>query len=242
MRGLSLAGVLGMVVVGLSIAAEPERMLPGPGGGEPVGIEREVLWLDAPAFDWYVASSEVIGAYDLWTEVAGNFLLEAEATICKVTWWGVYWNGFEGPTGAGFNLRFYMDIACLPEDAPFSEYLLPGDDCCEALAEGGDMYMQFVYEYCLDLPLPPGSYWFSAQMADHEFPPQWGRLGARWNNQPCESMWRSPFFGYPDWTGDPTGLLYPWWGSQMIEDVCEATLIEKVSWGNIKTLYRAQAR
>ena len=123
------------------------------------------------------------------------------------------------------------------EDLPFLEYLLPGDDCCEAYADGGDLFSQFVYEYCLDLPLTAGTYWFSAQMADHEFPPQWGRQGEGWPGQYWETMFRSPYFSYPDWV--PAGDLgWPWWASLMLEDVCEATAIEKASWGAVKGLYR----
>jgi hypothetical protein len=217
---------------GRSTAAEPELWLYGPGGA-PADIERDVLWLDNPDFAQDAGSSEVIGALDLWTEIANDFTLETDATIRKVSWWGSYWD-YEGPpTGAGFNLRFYMDTGCVPDDVPFLEYLLPGNDCCETLADGGDQYAQYVYEYCLDLPLPAGLYWFSAQMADHEFPPQWGRQGAD-RVLVCDSRFRSPFFSYPDWV--PPAL--PWDASQMFEDVCEATAIQNASWGVVKGLYR----
>ena len=227
------------LVAELCRATEPEIWLYGP-GGNPADINREVLWLDNPDFDASVGSSEVIEAYGFWTEIASDFLFEAGATIRKVTWWGAYWNGFDGtPTGSGFNLRFYNDAAdCLPEDDPFVEYLLPGDDCCEALADGGDQFSRFVYEFCLDLPLPPGLYWFSVQMADHPFPPQWGRQGAEPNYQTCESAWRSPYFAYPDWEHCDQGIFEPWWASLMIEDECEATPVEKASWGAVKELYR----
>jgi len=173
--------------------------------------------------------------------MATNFLLETDATIRKVTWWGAYWNDFDGtPTGSGFNLRFYYTATqYYPEDAPFLEYLLAGNDCCEALADGGDQFSQFVYEYCFDLPLAAGTYWFSSQMADHSFPPQWGRQGAAWPHQGWQSMFRSPFFSYPDWTPAGSEIFEPWWASQMIEDVCEATPVENAGWGAVKTLYRA---
>jgi hypothetical protein len=226
------------VEASVSRASELEMGLLGP-GGNPADIEREVLWLDVPDFWATAATSEVIGAFDFWTEIASNFPLESDATVRKVTWWGTYWNGYEGiPTGSGFNLRFYMmDADCLPEPAPFIEYLLAGNDCCETIADGGDMYSQFVYEYCLEVPLPAGSYWFSAQMADHDFPPQWGRQGAEWPGQICESAFRSPYFSYPDWVMYDQGIFEPWWASQMIEDVCEPTAVKATSWGRIKGLY-----
>jgi len=222
---------------GSSRAAEPEMWLWGH-SGNPADIEREVLWLDNPDFHEDTGSSEVIGAYDLWSEIANDFTVSTDATIRKVTWWGTYWNGFEEPTGAGFNLRFYWNAGCLPEDTPFLEHLLPGDDCCERLAEGGDQFSQFVYEFCLDLPLAPGHYWFSAQMADHQFPPQWYRQGIGDLVHLCDSAFRSPFFGVPDWVvaAEFPGDVYD--ASQMFEDVCQATAAENASWGTVKGLYR----
>lgn len=225
--------------VGLSWGAEPESMLPGP-GGNPADIDREVLWLDNPDFAELVGSSEVMGEYGFWTEIANDFLLEANVTVRKVAWWGVYWNDYDGiPTGSGFNLRFYVDLANLPEDTPFADYLLPGNDCCETLAAGGDQYSHFVYEYCLDLSLAPGIYWFSVQMADHAFPPQWGRLGADMTLL-WDSMFRSPYFSYPEWivASEFFGIFGTWDASQMFEDDCEATAIESASWGAVKDLFR----
>jgi hypothetical protein len=221
------------VAAGLSAATEPGRGFPGP-GGNPADIDREILWLDNPDFDRGVESSEVIGVFDLWSEMANDFTLETDAAVRKVTWWGTYWNDYVGvPTGSGFNLRFYMDAGCVPEDVPLLEHLLPGNVCCEAFAEGGDQFSQFVYEYCLDLPLPAGLYWFSAQMADHEFPPQWGRQSAD-QMRVCDSMWRSPYFSYPEWT--PPWLFYE--ASQMFEDECGATPIRNAGWGTVKGLYK----
>jgi len=226
----------------LSVAAEPSRasepvlLAPGP-GGNPAGINREVLWLDNPDFAENIGTSEVIGAFDLWTEIAVDFVLETNATIRKVTWWGGYWGDFEEPTGAGFNLRFYMDLGCMPEAGPFIEYLLPGDDCCETYVQhGGGTKVIYVYECCFNLPLAPGLYWFSAQMADHEYPPQWGRLGAD-RTQVCDSMFRGPYFSCPEWV-PANDVFEPWDASQMIEDACVPTVIENASWGAVKGLYR----
>jgi hypothetical protein len=237
MSRLVLVLALSMVVAGLSTAAEPEILLPGP-GGDPAGIDRTVLWLDNPDFAANTGSSEIIGEFALETEIANDFILEFDATVRKVTWWGTYWNGYEGvPTGAGFNLRFYYDAGCIPEPTPYWEALLPGDDCCEALADGGDMFSQYIYEYCLEVPLPPGLYWFSVQMADHTFPPQHGRLGADMT-QICDSAFRSEYFAYPEWVPAPDvfGDLYD--ASQMIEDECIPTATEDASWGAVKALFR----
>jgi hypothetical protein len=237
MNRLVLVLALSTLLAGASMAAEPEILLPGP-GGNPAGIDRTVLWLDTPDFAANTGSSEIIGAYGLETEIANDFILEVEATIRKVTWWGTYWNGYEGtPTGAGFNVRFYLDAGCLPEPTPIMEYLLPGDDCCEALADGGDMFSQYIYELCLESALPAGLFWLSVQMADHDFPPQWGRLGADMT-QICDSAFRSDYFAFPEWVPAPDvfGDLYD--ASQMFEDECVPTATEDASWGAIKALYR----
>jgi hypothetical protein len=239
MNRLVLVLALSMVVAGLSTAAEPEILLPGP-GGNPGGYDREVLWLDNPDFSANTGSSEIIGEFALETEIANDFILEVDATVRKVTWWGTYWNGYEGiPTGAGFNMRFYYDAGCLPEVSPYLEYLLPEDDCCETLAWGGDQYAQYVYEGPFDIaqPLPAGLYWFSVQMADHSFPPQWGRLGADMT-QICDSAFRSEYFAYPEWVPAPDvfGDLYD--ASQMFEDEYLPTATEDASWGAVKALFR----
>ena len=238
MKKFAFVLALSCVVAGLSMASEPEILLPGP-GGNPADIDRTVLWLDNPDFAANTGSSEVIGSAALWSEIANDFILEVDATIMKVTWWGTYWNyaGGDYPTGSGFNLRYYNDAGCLPDVTPFMEYFLPGDDCCETLAEGGNMIDQYIYEYCHEMTLPAGLYWFSAQMADHPFPPQWGRLGADMV-QVCDTAFRSPYFGYPDWVpaSDVFGDLFD--ASQMFEDVCNPTATEDASWGAIKGLYR----
>jgi hypothetical protein len=233
---ICVAALLLPMEAGVSGAAEPELTLPGP-GGSPADIDREVLWLDNPDYEGQGMTSEVIGEYDIESEFANDFFLEQPATIRKVTWWGVYWNGYEGtPTGTGFNLRFYYDNGnCLPEELPFLEFLLPGDICCERYFEGGDQFSQYTYEFCLELDLAAGSCWFSAQMADHAFPPQWGRLSG-YVIRLCESAFRSAYFSYPDWV--PGHEICTCDASQMFEDVCEPTAVESASWGAVKALYR----
>jgi len=227
-----------IVIAGTSMAEEPEIMLPGP-GGSPADLNREVLWLDNPDYDANAGSSEIIGEFGLESEIANDFFLQASATIQKVTWWGTYWgqSEYELPLDGGMNLRFYYDAGCLPEAVPFIEYLLPDDNCCADYAPGGDGTHDFIYEYCFDVPLEAGLYWFSAQHGNHIFMGQWGRLGADMT-QMCDSVFKSEYFAYPYWVPAPDvfGDLYD--ASQMFEDVCEATPIEKTSWGRVKGLYR----
>jgi hypothetical protein len=203
-------------------------------GGDPWQGAREVLWINNPDFASNGLSSEVIDEYDLETETADDFLVDADATIRKVTWWGVYYHYEGAPPETSFNLRFYHDNGCLPEAEPFAEYTIDGD-ANETLAEGGDMFSQYGYWHCVCLALPPGQYWFVAQ-CEHVFPPQWFRIGADMI-QLCECSFRSTYFSYPEWvsahevTGDAFDV------SQMLEDECEATAIGHASWGAVRGLY-----
>jgi hypothetical protein len=239
MKKFAFVLALSLVVSGLSIAAEPEILMPGP-GGDPGGYDRTVLWLDNPDFLANTGSSEIMGEFGLESEVANDFILEFGAIIQKVTWWGSYWNYSyveDIPVAGGYNIKFYMDAGCLPEMVPFLEYLLPGDNCCEDYAPGGDGIAQFMYEYCVDVPLDAGLYWCGIQHGDHPFLGQWGRLGADMT-QICDSAFRSEYFSYPEWTPAPDvfGALYD--ASQMFEDECVPTATENASWGAIKGLYR----
>lgn len=238
MKRLCYVLLLSLVAAGLSTATEPEIILPGP-GGSPGDYDRDVLWLDNPDFDFNSVSSEVIGEYGVETEAANDLMFEAPATIRKITWWGTYWNGWEGEvTGAGFNLRFYNDDGCLPEPSPMVEYLLPGDVCCETWVHGSGSSVKFVYEYCLEYSLPAGLFWFSAQMADHTFPPQWGRLGTG-VIQMCEGVFRSVYYSFPEWVAVSESIGCECEASQMFEDECEEpTAVERASWGKVKGLYR----
>ena len=238
MKKFAFVLALSLVVSGLSIAAEPEILMPGP-GGNPAGYDRTVLWLDNPDFDANAGSSEIMGEFGLESEVANDFILDVAATVQKVTWWGVYWNGLDTdwPLLTGMNLRFYLDAGCLPEVNPFLEYLLPDDNCCVDYAPGGDGLGDFIYEYCVEVPLDAGLFWFSAQHGDHPFLGQWGRLGAD-QTQICDSAFRSEYFAYPEWVPAPDvfGDLYD--ASVMIEDECIPTATENASWGAIKSMHR----
>jgi hypothetical protein len=99
------------------------------------------------------------------------------------------------------------------------------------------MFSQYVYEFCLEEALVANLYWFSAQMADHPFPPQWGRLASDMT-QICDSAFRSDYFAYPDWVPAPDVFGDMFDASQMFEDECIPTATENASWGAIKGLYR----
>ncbi len=213
----------------LSAATELEAFAPGP-GGEPPDIDREVVWLDNPDPAGDLGSSEIIAEYDLESEIANDFLIEVETTICRITWWGGYWNGepIQDPAGPFF-ATIYDNDDCEPSDT-LHEFIIPGD----ANQTPFDGYSLFTYWIDVEIEFAPGHYWLSAQL-EHPFPPQWGRLGADQVRE-CDSMFRSVYFSYPDWM--PAGEWWPWDASQMLEDDCGATAIETATWGRVKRLYR----
>jgi hypothetical protein len=123
----------------------------------------------------------------------------------------------------------------VPIDPPIVEYLAIGN----IVFNDYDGFGYPVYDvdhavnvYCMGGWL----YWFSAQWDDHVFPPQGGRKEAMALTN-CDSVIRSDYFGYYDWT--PCGDLVggPWDAAQTLW--CgEPTATEATTWGAIKGLYR----
>ncbi len=206
------------VALAATASGDPPALLHRGPGGSPLPSSRDVLWLDNPDCSGNIATSEIIGSAGLTSEIAGDFVLSAPATIGKVTWWGGYYGEFTVPVVQCFILRVYRDTGCVPGTLVYQT--TTPDNAGETPECGtGNIYR---YEYCLDLPLAAGLYWFSAQACDHDFPPQWGRLGAD-EVQMCDSVFRSAYFGYPDWVpaGDVFGAPYD--ASQMFETQCFPT-------------------
>jgi hypothetical protein len=171
------------------------------------------MWSEPPDLNGFLASSEKIPRYNLETEIANDFI-PTEPWVTRVAWWGGYYNNNDpcipGIPASPFNLRFYETASCLPGnliaeivDVTPSEELL----ICQE-----DLFPIYQYEIDLLVEVPPANRcWFSAQMSEHDFPPQWGRLSSL-HVVECESAFRSMFWGYPDWVpvsvADPFGLGY----------------------------------
>ena len=99
------------------------------------------------------------------------------------------------------------------------------------------MYPIFRYEVSVELPCQANTlYWFGAQAADHTFPPQCGRVAAGAITA-CDSVFKSAYFAYPDWTPaiDVFGIAFD--ASQEFE--CGMWFRRNsTTWGAIKGLYR----
>lgn len=227
MKKFAFVLALSMVCTGLAFASNPAMFGPAP-GGDPIGGDRDVCWSEPGDESQNAGSSEVIGAFALESEIANDFFFNSDQTVTLARWWGLYWNGQIGNENFNMNITFYDDAGCVP-GAQLAEYL-------NVNANQTPVGAAFVYSYGVSFPAMGSTlYWFSAQAADHAFPPQWGRLGTGFITS-CESVFKSVFFAYPNWTPaqDVFGALYE--ASQEFE--CGVTANSETTWGAIKGLYR----
>jgi hypothetical protein len=209
----------------------------------PLPPNPDACWSEPPDLEGYLITSEVLYDFGVWSETADDFFLEDNGAITRVRWWGGYYNTVvpcdPGMTPSGFYLRFYLsnDDDCLPATLPGDTYVevlvggMAGEASIGCQVSGNPLYR---YETPVDVPLFGATrYWFSAQVADHDFPPQWGRLTAG-AVIGCEGVFSS---WYPFWMplGDVAGI--PLDLSQEFE--CdEPVAVQDRSWGAIKRLYR----
>ncbi len=247
MRIVLLPTAMGLLFLGASIVqSEPTLFKLGP-GGVPLPPNRDVCWSEPPDLEGILASSEVIGEHGLETQAANDFVFEVDRTIQRVRWWGGYYSNIvacdPGMVAPGFHLRFYTyeREPCRPDepgDDPYTEYFVQGPAGETLVGCIGDVYPLYRYETDVVLPIAGGvRYWFSAQMANHDYPPQWGRLAAG-TITGCESV-----------VGPNGWLEQPWWQhpsevfgfpvdfSQEFE--CDTPVpVQQTSWGKVRALYR----
>lgn len=144
----------------------------------------------------------MISSLGLESEIANDFVWGCQhVEVGKVVWWGGYFNVStpceSGITTPGFNLRFYSDAGCVPGDL-YAE-LAVTDFTETAVGCQGGTYPLFKWSADIYVTPPGDLNWFSPQMMDHAFPPQGGRLASAVVTG-CNAMFRSAYFGYPDWT------------------------------------------
>jgi hypothetical protein len=229
----------------LAAQTRPTLFQPGPGGA-PLPPSRDVCWSEPPDLEGLIVSSEVIAMYGIETQAANDFVFDVDQTIRKARWWGGYYSNIQacdpGMVAPGFYLRFYNieEEPCRPNDPgddPYTEYFVQGPAGETLVGCVGDLYPLYRYEADLILPVTGGvRYWFSAQMADHGFQPQWGRLTAP-TITGCESVAGPGIFDTPWWWTATEMIGFPVDFSQEFE--CESpVLVEPTSWGRVRALYR----
>jgi len=233
-----------MIFASGALASEITKFHPGTGRHNVLPGERDVCWSEPPDLEGLIGSSEQILMYGLETEIANDFYAGYDTDISVARFWGGYiGNSYPCESGMeyrGNNLRFYEDAGCIPARLPnqppqYAEYLcLPCDEVV-IICQGG-YYPECEYHASVSVPVYAGyRYWFGAQMYDHPFPPQWGRLASA-GVVDCDSVFWAPYFGYAEWTPciDVFGLAFD--ASQEFE--CGTTATTTTSWGAVKRLYR----
>jgi hypothetical protein len=237
MKKFAFVVALSFVVAGSALAINPSLMAGGGGTQNVINSGRDVVWSEPVDLEGLIASSEVIGSVGLETELANDFFLAADNTITLARWWGGYWNNNSCSDigyATNWNLRFYDDGGCVPLTS-LAEYLGAFANETNVYCQGG-LYPIFKYEVAVSLPVTGNTlYWFGAQVADHTFPPQCGRVASA-SVVGCDSTFRSVYFSYPDWTPgiDVFGVAFD--ASQEFEAGTVPT--NSTTWGAIKGLYR----
>lgn len=233
MKTLALALSLGLIA-GAAVAA-PVPYSPSVAGHNYVPGGRDVLWSEPADLNAAKISSEIIAAFGLESELANDFVLGAAATITKVIGYGGYYNWVQGdPAITSLNWKFYTDGGGVP-DALINTFT--GFSGETFIGYDGFGYPTYKYELSISQSVNDNEiYWLGIQAADHPFPPQWGRQGAGAVTN-FDTVFKSAFFGYPNWTpaGDLVGAPYD--AAQELEGG-GAVATESTSWGSIKGLYR----
>jgi len=162
-------------------------------------VPRDACWVDAPDVNGLIASSEQILTYGLESEVANDFVPTND--VSHLTAWTGYWNNSTpcatGIAFPGLNIRIYDDAGCVPGGTLYD--ISPTVNETSYGCQSGT-YPMFEDNMDVAFNLTAGNlYWCGVQVADHAFPPQGGRL-ASVGVQGCDSVFKSAFFGYPDWT------------------------------------------
>jgi hypothetical protein len=239
MRKVALVLVLSFVAAGGALAVNPSLSAGGSGSPNVLNSGRYVIWSEPPDLEGLIASSEVIGQFALETEIANDFYLTSYETICVARWWGGYYNNNGcGDVGiaTNWNVRFYEDGGCVPLTT-VAEYLGAFAYEANVYCQGG-VYPIFEYRTEVSVPVTANTlYWFGAQAADHAFPPQCGRV-ASGVVVGCDSVFKSAYFSYPDWTPGIDVFGFAFDASQEFEIGCIVLPTVTTTWGAVKGLYR----
>jgi len=230
------AFVIALCFIAGAALAQPASYVPASGVPNIVPSGRDVCWSEPADLNGSIGSSEQILAFALETELANDFV--PTDALSKAIWWGGFWSNtvpcVSGITTPGFNLRFFEDAGCIPgtilADLSITTFT---EEVAGCNANG-----QPLFKWGADIAVSTTAgnlYWFDAQMKDHAFPPQAGRLAAGVITG-CDTVFRSVYFGFPDWTPAIDVFGYAFDASQEFE--CGITAVQPSTWGQIKGLYR----
>ena len=204
----------------------------------PTEARDAVCWEQMPNCDGSIVSSEIISTLGLETEVANDFLVIVDVppvfNITRVYWFG-HCQDEPCPELLHFNFFIYEDDgACAPGqvlDAHLHVGAWSIDEYC-----GGDTYVYEAVIASIEL-LTYTRYWISIQADDHELPHRWGILEAE-SVFDCESMFRSDYFGYPDWVPAGNVVGHEFDASFGMECYIWAPSARSTTWGAVKGLFK----
>jgi len=234
---VALVLLMGTVIAASAMAVNPSLMA---GGGGPPNVlpDDRQCWSEPADLNGLIASSEQILTYGIETECANDFYYPYDTVVYLARWWGGYWNNSvacdPGFYTALANVRFYDDGGCVPANV-IAEYL---NVSCHETSIGCQQAYYPMFSYYVDVSVSINAnmlYWFGAQIADHPFPPQAGRLAAGAVTN-CDTVFKSAYFAYPDWTPaiDVFGQAFDC--SQEFE--CGIVPTHETTWGAVKALFR----
>lgn len=236
---LALSAICPSASLGAAISDYPTPYSPST-GHLPVAGTRDVCFSRPPNLYGGKISSDIIGAYGLVSEIADDFMIcdaGIAATIVKAIGYGGYYNWAPGdPDVTAYNLRWFDDTDCFPGAMFASQLGLT--ETVSFIGYDGFGYPTYKLEFVVSVAVDGATrYWWVLQADDHVFPPQWGRQQAADFIWGCDAMFKSAFFGYPDWV--PAGGLDIFFdAAQEFDCECGPTSSQAPTWGQVKALFR----
>ena len=209
----------------MSVAADLDAIGPvGPGGTAPE-MGRDAVFCQAPDFVTGL-SSQIDFIYPFDSGVIDDFMVETDASIDHIEWWGTYWNGTPGGPAEYFVISFFEDNGnCYPADEPFYvEDIFVYDEI------PGDHNM-----YVADIPPVPvtagQAYWVEIQaVMEFTVGGQWG-WGTSADVNMCAPLQGFPLLDIPYWSHiDYDAMAFCLYANVVATD--------NQTWSNMKSLYR----
>jgi hypothetical protein len=169
----------------------------------------DIVWQNGPD-DGFAVSSQRDVVYPFISQVADDFLFEAETTITDVHWFGGFWGG-DPLDPIDFEIYIYADDGTGnaptgggmpdPSSTALAAYTFTGVTGLPLSSNGN-------YEYEVDLPTPfvctAGEKYWLAVVSVFNFPPQWGWIYTT-TQQMAPLVQGFPLLGTPFWSVyDPT--------------------------------------
>jgi hypothetical protein len=159
--------------------------------------------------------------------IADDFMLDGNMQIITVNWIGGYWNGPPDDGDFDWQVVFYTDFGDGSKPgAALGTYFFANADVNETFIDT-NIFGSNIFSYSATLPAPLSlaadtKYWLSIQ-GMNDYPPQ---SGWAYHISPIlshQAVFKSVYFGYPDWTDISTLLTCP-------GDMCFQLTGEDASW------------